>query len=310
MAASRSRKQTPGQKMLAGLTKGKAGHLFKAGGHEARLVVAEINPEMASQIIDVANIRNRKVRQKKVAEFASVMKSGRWLLQNPMIFSASGELIDGQHRLLAVIESDTPVAFLAQITEPKVARSVNLATDSGTPRNLADMLHFNAVPDASRVAPVLVLERNYRIAHSPFQSSDSEKLDYLKLFRSIGDETFKVAFDAVPRGLHTRLSVKRAVIDWLALQLVQIDPGHAHLFFGLTSNPSSLKETDAPYVLSQRMLELASKRSRIGKAGLPPIEQGTMFVKAWNCYYTNAKTKPSDINYRVREDFPLINGAQ
>lgn len=311
MAERRSRKQTAGKRALAALIGKRDGHQFKLSGQVAKMYVVEVVPEEAERFLDIANFRNRRVRQKKVVQFSNEMKAGEWRLQNPLIFSDSGELIDGQHRLLAVIESYSAVVFLVQVTDPREAKEVNLATDGGSPRNLADMLHFNLVPHSARVAPVLVYEKNYRVSHkSPFQSSQATKSEYLGVYRDIGEEVFKLAFGAVPRGMHVRLSINRAVVDWLSLQLVQIDPGDAELFFNLIVNPSQLKESDAPFVLNQKFLALASRQNRKGHIAAPPIEQGTLLVKAWNKYYSSDPTTEKEMRYTAKGDFPDIFGAR
>lgn len=70
-----------------------------------------ITPEIAEAYLR-RNLRNRDVRHSKVEEYAMDMKAGKWQLTPQGIsFYQNGDLADGQHRLLAVIEAGVPVKF-------------------------------------------------------------------------------------------------------------------------------------------------------------------------------------------------------
>jgi len=310
MAASRSRKKTSEQRVLDRAWVAKSGHTFKAADQKAEIKLATFSPETAEAFLEAANVRNRKMRQKKVKDFALAMRRGKWRLQNNILISESGELLDGQHRLLAVVESGREQTFIVQVIPSRESEKANSVVDCGVPRNLPDYLNFRGVENATRVSPVLRLERNARISGgNPHQRSEGTREDYLRLYRSIDAELFKRAFEAVPKGFHTSLNIKRDVADWVAFQIVQFDETSAALFFDNISNPSMLRETDAAYVLSRLFLESAAKRARGKGSGLVEIEQGTMFVKAWNLFYQSESATAKKILYRRNEEFPDIAGA-
>ena len=101
--------------------------------------VMTITPELAAEWL-AHNTHNRNVRQNVVGKYASDMKAGRWLLTHQGIaFDADNVLVDGQHRLMAVVQSGVPVGML-------VTRGVNLkhqiAVDDHSIRNVADALRL------------------------------------------------------------------------------------------------------------------------------------------------------------------------
>ncbi len=310
MPVNGKRKKTPAQLVLGELTKGCRPSKLKVGKQSATLYGVSITPDLAEKILAVANWRNRVVRQTAVINYAAEMKAGRWILEYPLAASSSGELTNGQHRLLAVKLANVEIGFLLQVEEDKHDKARLFADGEIVPRNLADILHFHGVADSKRTAPVLLMERNFRISHSPFQHTRSTRREYVGLYEDMTRKknVFRLAFDAIPKGFHNRLSLSKAVVDWFSLQLVQADPRDAEVFFGLALNPSELKEHDAPYVLHQTLLEFAARRARSGAGDLPRLEQGTMLVKAWNRYYLNEPVKPAGIKYRIREEFPAIEG--
>ena len=65
----------------------------------------KITPELAREILK-GNSKNRKIRQQRVDYLADEMKNGRWQISHQGICIATdGRVLDGQHRLLAVIQS-------------------------------------------------------------------------------------------------------------------------------------------------------------------------------------------------------------
>lgn len=84
------------------------------------------------------NTDNRKLRKTRVSQYADAMKRGLWDIQNDAItISKSGKLLNGQHRLSAIIEADTACQCL-------VLRGVDESTytviDAGLSRTINDAL--------------------------------------------------------------------------------------------------------------------------------------------------------------------------
>ena len=59
------------------------------------------------------NAKHRKIKQKKVDEYVNEMKDGKWRLNGKVIiFDSNGRLLNGQHRLHAVVQSGVPLTIL------------------------------------------------------------------------------------------------------------------------------------------------------------------------------------------------------
>jgi len=68
-----------------------------------------ITPEMAKNILE-NNSRNRKINKGRVKRFKEEILNGFWVYNGEsIIISTTGKLLDGQHRLLAVIEAETSI---------------------------------------------------------------------------------------------------------------------------------------------------------------------------------------------------------
>ena len=104
-------------------------------------VVMDVTPEMAFKWLE-ANTRNRPLSQAHIQRLACDMRNDRWLLTHQGIaFDIYGLLLDGQHRLWAVIEADKPVTMRVFFDEPCESRKV---LDTGERRSNLDVLAISS----------------------------------------------------------------------------------------------------------------------------------------------------------------------
>jgi len=97
-----------------------------------------ITPAVAKKMLD-GNMNNRKLRKFRVAQYADAMRRGMWDIQNDAItISQSGKLLNGQHRLTAIVEADQACQCLVL---RGVDESAYAVIDSGLARTVNDSLH-------------------------------------------------------------------------------------------------------------------------------------------------------------------------
>lgn len=95
--------------------------------------VKTITPELAKLYL-THNESNRTLRRARILQYAHDMKEGRWNLTGQGItFGKDGNLLDGQHRLHAVVFANVPVDFLV-ITDADVVATY----DCGLTRSIVD----------------------------------------------------------------------------------------------------------------------------------------------------------------------------
>lgn len=111
-----------------------------------------ITPEIASKMLE-SNINNRRIDRKVVARYARDMENGNWQYNGDAIrFDKSGRLLDGQHRLLACIQSGKP--FTTAVVRG-LDDSAQLTIDAGKTRTMADVLGMAGENNATAFAAVL-----------------------------------------------------------------------------------------------------------------------------------------------------------
>lgn len=101
--------------------------------------VVLVTPEQAKQWLDTRFKNERPIHKNKVRAFARDMVEGNWhFLADTIRFSEEGRLMDGQHRLSAVVESGTaqwfPIINLPEEVRPGI--------DTGSARTLGELLHY------------------------------------------------------------------------------------------------------------------------------------------------------------------------
>lgn len=111
-----------------------------------------ITPEIAREYLQTNKV-NRTLRLWKVREYALQMKAGKWKMSGECIcFLKGGALGNGQHRLWAVIESNTPTKFgILRNCDPDSFTTY----DSGLGRSLADALHIQDINNSSTIGSII-----------------------------------------------------------------------------------------------------------------------------------------------------------
>ncbi len=114
--------------------------------------VVMVTPQLARLWLE-ANRRNRRLRQRAVERYARDMAAGEWLFNgDPIRFAADGSLLDGQHRLAAIVTSGVTLNTV-------VVRDLDPATqatmDIGATRPASDALTLAGERNAATLAAIL-----------------------------------------------------------------------------------------------------------------------------------------------------------
>ena len=84
--------------------------------------IEEVTPEMAKAWL-LKNPENRPIEEDRVREYADKMHRGEWKEKmhggSPLIVMKEGELINGQHRLMAVVKYGKSVRMQVFVYERK-----------------------------------------------------------------------------------------------------------------------------------------------------------------------------------------------
>ena len=113
-----------------------------------------ITPPMATLFL-ANNVSNRKLNKHHVDFLADQMLTGKWQKNGQtIVIAADGTLMDGQHRLNAIIKANVPAELGLCTGVPKTAMST---IDNGKSRSTSDILTMNGWTNASLVGSAINL---------------------------------------------------------------------------------------------------------------------------------------------------------
>lgn len=153
-----------------------------------------ITPEMAAKWLEETNLQNRRLNEAKVKRFAEDIRSGNWSLTHQGIaFDTNGVLIDGQHRLWAIVEADVPVEmYVGSDFSPSIRYDV----DNVTPRSITDHLkiagkHGDLTHQHTALAKALARGMRQKVPYTAREVDD--------IFQRHGD-AIRFAMAVLPKG--------------------------------------------------------------------------------------------------------------
>lgn len=159
--------------------------------------IETITPDRAARYL-THNTGNRSIKKGHVRSLARDIANGKWRLTGEAIkFNCDGELLDGQHRLQAIVAAKTPAPMLVI---RGLERGVRTVLDTGAKRTAGDALsqigvsNCNHVGAACRYAMILrddraVINRTY---------TNSEIVDFYNNHPGISEEITRIAKKAPP----------------------------------------------------------------------------------------------------------------
>lgn len=155
-----------------------------------------ITPQEAERLL-LLNAGNRSIRKRRVALYAKQMTNGQWRATGEAIkFSKTGRLLDGQHRLHAVILADVPAQFLI-IRD--LDDEVFTVLDSGLARGASDVVRSLGIAspnDSSAITRIyLVASNGLNPANTSAMTlvSKTDIADYVATHRDLLSDTVSIS---------------------------------------------------------------------------------------------------------------------
>lgn len=187
-----------------------------------------ITPELAQQWLQV-NFRNRNQRPKQILAHTRDMLMDAWrFIGDTIKFSSDGRLLDGQHRLEAIVKARTPQWLIVVFGIDPDAFDV---IDAGAKRTGADMFKLAGYRYPTLLASVASMALT--------QGGVARKqLTHSELLRAVREDPdlYTVVNEEMPRLLALDGLASGTVIAYSYYRLAKIDDQSARVFFdGLNS---------------------------------------------------------------------------
>lgn len=212
--------------------------------------VVDISPAMAQQWLE-KNLDNRKISQSSVEAFAKVMKAGGWQVNNQAIaFDTDGNLIDGQHRLWAIVEANISVRISVA---HNVSKDAIKTIDRGRTRSISEVLRRDGeVPSPKRVSAWCNGERQL-LTNSAGKGSVEDTENYYAKNRKAIDFALEVLPDKAP--------FKPAMIGCAVVFAYKKNASTVDAFIRKMVDGTGL-EKDSPVFIAREMIIAASGNTK------------------------------------------------
>ena len=260
----------------------------RANGAEPQMEAAVeiVTPAKALAWLETA-AKNRNISDQTVRRYGSDMMAERWRLNGQgIIFSAEGQLLDGRHRLTAVVATGLDVPMLIV----RGAKDDSFETmDSGKGRTLANVLSIEGAKNAASTAATARIVWAYVAGvNLKYGSSRTELLNLIRAHPLISEYTAQIVHrDAYTKPLGVPRSALAALLA-LANQERKLDNQVTGFLAGFITG-EGLFGGD-PRLTLRRWL--SRQRADVGAGGsriAEPFFAAT--AKAWDAFVMNRPMK-------------------
>lgn len=259
-----------------------------------------ITPKMAEKILEKNIINNRKPTSTNVARYAEMMNKGLWINYHvqPIILSHENELMDGQHRLLAVIKSGKTIKFNIVYAD----KSIMATIDDGKKRTPGDACKVAGIPNANQYSGIMTLYTNLKNQYTGLSKQNLKTLSKLELVEFYYENKSKInRIINTSQGWYNR----SRLLTWgtygaLYMLFEEKNSDYAELFFDQLSSGKGIVN-NSMYLLRQRLI---NEKSNVKILPQPILI--ALIIKTWNAVISGKELKLLSYN-PLTEKYPEIN---
>lgn len=268
--------------------------------------VEQVGPEAAAAMLKQAR-PNRNVQDARVARWAEAMRRGEWRLTGePIQIDSEGYLINGEHRLKAIVLSGETVPLLVVVGVAPEAQSV---IDTGKARNLSDVLQLRGEANATALAGALKRVWAYEEIGIPQTESTNlnlgpttrQTLDVLERHPAVRD----TVAESKGKG-QKRAALGPAIYGSVRYLTGLADQEDSEEFFGRLTDGAGLEPGSPILVLRERLLASAINPTQ----RLRPLVKARFLVRTWNAHVSGESMQKLQYGGGLTiANFPRIAGC-
>ena len=272
------------------------------------VVTENITPAKAREYLNTST-GNRPLSKVFILSYADTMKKGAWLLNGvPIIFDVNGHLLDGHHRLQAVITAGIPVRFDVMRGAPAEAFSTY---DNGRHRTVGQLLAMQGVKHYNLIGSIV--NANQRLIKSGrlWENNSVDSGPHCKEPKRTNDDNYQLyrkdpkGYDKVAETI-VRLQSKCRIISasWAGGLYYYLT--HTGCYSEEEVNPffEALYTLDSDAIPAVTLLRKAITKEALSGRKMKAETLWAFLVKAWNTYISGEDRKI--LRYQSSESLPEL----
>jgi hypothetical protein len=266
--------------------------------------VQKVTPVKAAEMLS-ANTSNRPLSRSTVRAFAEAMGRGDWLVTHQGIaFDTRGVLVDGQHRLAAIVEADVPVEMTVFTdVEPDTFDVL----DTGKKRNAADVLAIEGEKSSTLLAAMVRTIWQYENRPDATWSGGAAAVTNHQIVQTLQAHPKIRDFVAVGERIATETGMIKSAAGAAAYLVEQANKGKkaqlAQWHEGVIDG-AGLAKNDPRLVFRRTMFAMARKQAGVVQRRRDTREHVALYLKAFNAWATGEKI--TQLRFTAREAVPAI----
>jgi hypothetical protein len=246
--------------------------------------IEQVGPRLADKWLGTQE-RNRDIANTRVAWLMGIIERGEWELTNDAIsFDTTGRLLNGQHRLTAIVVSEQTLPLVILRGLPP---SVQDVMDTGLVRRTADALKMRGEVQVFALAAALRWEhRLRRLEQDPTDilsfgthGADRPTTPHLLTIFDEDPERWREMV-RLSASMSRTIKVRPGVGAALFRRFFALDETDAGAFLEALMTGANLAEDD-PILLLRQNLQPTRIRSR---NRMPDFKEAGLICKAWNLW--------------------------
>ena len=254
----------------------------------------QLTPQLAELLL-ARNLSNRPVKRNTVLQYAKDIKEDEFSVTGDTIkISKTGRLLDGQHRCLAVIESNKTInTLLAYGIDEDVFDKI----DTGRVRMASDVLSIKGFDNPIRMAALVKFVINFKAGayHEAGRNysrgnkrvTNTDVLDFANANAESLNDSYYYGYNKDNKIINgTQLAGLHYIFKALSREA-------ANTFCKSLADGVNLEKTSPIYILRKKLIE-----DNRAKRKMDVVEKIGLICKAWNYYRKNKKI------VRFTFDFP------
>jgi len=275
-----------------------------ATAHDLANLVTVITPGWAKVLLERVPDHQRRLNERHVKMLAKDMTEGRWRLTGDAIrIDANGNLIDGQHRLLACVHSGVP---LKTVLIDGVDPSDFAVIDQGRRRFARDLYKGKNANKMETLARLIMASAETGFSASLFdtwnQTAQFRPADVIDFMENHADAlNFVINLSERVRSIFRSQSVYMLIL----LDMMAYDAEKATEFTERLATGENLKRGDPILALRELLIKSFNATPREPRY-LRRSDMACALIKAWNAFASGKQLHRIRLLRRPDDDFPQI----
>lgn len=255
-----------------------------------------VTPEMAKGFLST-NQQNRRISEVVLGRYVNDIKNGRWVENTgeAIKISKTGKLLDGQHRLMAIVKSNTSI-WLHVIYN--LDDAIFDVIDTGKSRNASDCFRISGIKNCDQIPSIISffnsLEKGYRNhAKKNNSATNHELLIQYENDPEFWQKVFKQT--SIWYGGFSQV-LQPSFIGGFYCHFAKLNEEKAFEFIDQLSMGTNIHP-----IVNQLRKKLI--QDRLSPRKMPISLKIALTIRAWNYFVTNSPIRQLKYN-TVQDEFP------